>query len=191
MKRRVALMLPLALGIAACTQDPVAPERGVTLEGPLLQAQRPARGTGIEVTSITDVSLPLVGRLDRLVVDQAVINEFLLDRVAGAIVGLRVSGTINGALGALGTPVVDQQFTSTVSVTPGRGGCRIVTIDLGPLHVDALSLVTVDVEPFTVEGRGSGAVGSLLCTLGNLVSSVVGGVTRGVQGVVNALNRLI
>jgi hypothetical protein len=191
MRRRVALVLPFALGIAACGQDPVAPERAAIPQEPLLQAGPPPRGTGLVLHSLTGVSLPIVGQVDELTIDQVVINEIILGNVIGGIVGLEVTGTINGTIGAVGTPVVDQQFTSTLSVTPGPGGCRIVTVDLGPLNIDALGLVTADVPEATVEGKGSGAVGSLLCTLGSLVSGVVGGATRGVQGVLNALNRLI
>ncbi len=181
----------MALGLASCGKDLVAPEQARDAPEALLQAGPPPRGTGLVLTSLTDVSLPIVGRLDRLTVDQVVINEIILGDVVGGIVGLEVVGTINGTIGALGTPVVDEQFTSTLTVTPGPGGCRIVTVDLGPLNIDALGLVTADVDPAQVEGRGSGAVGSLLCTLGNLVSGVVGGATRAVQGVLNAINRII
>jgi hypothetical protein len=72
-----------------------------------------------------------------------------------------------------------------------RGGCSIANVDLGPLNIAALGPVTIDVPAAEVEGRGSGAVGTLLCTLGTLVNGVVGGATRGVQGVVTAINRLI
>ena len=188
MRKRVAHVLPLALGIAACGQEPSAPERIAIPEAPSMQVER---GVGLAINSLTGVSLPLVGQVDELVIDQIVINEIVLGEVVGGVVGLEVTGTINGVLDAVGTPIVDQQFTSTLSVTPGAGGCRIVNVDLGPLNIDALGLVTADVDPATVEGRGSGAVGTLLCTLGSLVSGVVGGATRGVQGVLNAINRLI
>jgi hypothetical protein len=188
MRRRIALVLPLALGIVSCGQDPVAP-RGLAIPQEPLQAK--TRGTGLVLNSLTGVSLPLVGQIDKLVIDQAVINDIVLGNVVAGVVGLEVTGTINGVLDVIGTPVVDQQFTSTVSITPGVGGCRVVTVDLGPLNIDALGLVTLDVPDATVEGRGSGAVGALLCTLGNLVSGVAGAATRGVQGVLNAINNLI
>lgn len=57
--------------------------------------------------------------------------------------------------------------------------------------VDALGLVAVDVPVADLTGRGSGAVGSLLCNLGSLLNGPLGAVTRGVQGLVNAVNRVI
>jgi hypothetical protein len=142
--------------------------------------------------SLTGITLPILGPVNDLTIDQVVINEIILGDVIGGVIGLEVVGTVNGTLDALGTPeVISEQFTSTVTVTPGSGGCRLVSVDLGPLSIDALGLVTADVEPATVEGRGHGAVGSLLCTLGNLVSGAVGGATRAVQGVLNAINNVI
>ena len=191
MRKRFALVLPLALVIAACGREPLAPPGISAADRPLTQAGPPPRGTGLVLEGLADVSLPLVGRVDRLTIDQAVINEIVLGNVVGGIVGLEVVGTVNGTVGALGTPVVDEQFTSTLTVTPGAGGCRLVTVDLGPLNIDGLGLVTADVDPVAVEGRGSGAVGSLLCTLGTLVSGAVGAATRGVEGVLNAINNLL
>ena len=188
MRKRHALALPLALGIAGCGQEPSAPERITVPEAPSMQVER---GVGIALNDLTVVSVPLVGELDRLNIDQVVINEIILGEVVGGVVGLEVIGTVNGTLDVAGTDVVDQQFTSTLSVTPGGGGCSIVNVDLGPLDIGALGLVTLDVPAAQVEGRGSGAVGTLLCTLSSLANGVVGGATRGVQGVLNAINRLI
>jgi hypothetical protein len=192
MKRGVAtLAVSLALGISACTDPPAAPDvPEVARLAP--QAQR-VDGTGLVLESLTDVSLPIVGSVDRLVIDQVVINDLMLvEDLTGAIIGLEVTGTVNGVVGVLGTPVVDQKFTSSFGITSsGPGQCDLVTIDLGPLNIDALDIVTGDVDPVELTGRGSGAVGSLLCNLGQALSGVVGGVTRGVQGLVNAINRLI
>ena len=189
MKRGVAtLAVSLALGVSACADPPTAPE----VPEVRLAPQR-VNGTGLVLESLTDVSQPIVGSLDRLVIDQAVINDLMLvEDITGAIIGLEVTGTVNGTVGALGVPVVDQRFTSSLGITSsGPGQCELVTIDLGPLNVNALNLVTADVDPLDVTGRGSGAVGSLLCNLGQALSGVVGGVTRGVQGLVNAINQII
>jgi hypothetical protein len=116
----------------------------------------------------------------------------LVEDITGAIVGLEATGTVTGTLTATGVPIVDERFTSTLGITSsGPGQCDLVTIDLGPLTIDALGLVTADVPTAELTGRGSGAVGSLLCNLGNALSGVIGGVTRGVRGLVNAINRLI
>ena len=185
------LAVAMALGISACSDPPAALDvTDVAAVAP--QAQR-VNGTGLVLESLTDVSLPIVGSVDRLVIDQVVINDLMLvEDVAGAIIGLEVTGTVNGTVGALGVPVVDQQFTSSIGITSsGPGQCELVTIDLGPLNIDALDLVTADVDPVELTGEGSGAVGSLLCNLGQALSGVIGGVTRGVQGLVNAINRII
>ena len=66
----------------------------------------------------------------------------------------------------------------------------VITIDLGQISIDALA-ASVDVPAATLTAKGSGAVGSLLCNLGNLLSGVTGTISSGVGGLVNALNNLI
>ena len=168
----------------------------LALSGPNMAATaeqgRPS-GSGLVVDSLTGVSLPLVGEVGDILVDQAVITELrLVEDLAGQVVGLEVTGTLNGTLSATGQPIVDEQFTSTLDViSSGPGQCAVLTVDLGPLNLDTLGLVTADVPDADVTASGSGAVGSLLCTLGDLLNSAIGGATRGVQGIVNAINRII
>jgi hypothetical protein len=156
-------------------------------------AQGRPGGSGLVLDSLTGISLPLVGELGDIVVDQAVITDLrLVEDVVGQIIGLEVTGTLTGVLSATGVEIVDEQFTSTVSITSsGPGQCQLIGIDLGPLNLDVLGLVTVDVPEATVTGRGSGAVGSLLCSLGTLLSSAIGVVTQSVQDLVTAINNLI
>lgn len=192
MKRRVAnLAMTLALGISACAEPPAGPE-AIPLDG-LALAPQAVNGTGLVLDALVNVSLPIVGSVDELVIDQVVINDLMLiEDIAGAIIGLEVTGTVNGTIGALGVPVVDERFTSSLGITSsGPGQCELITIDLGPLNINALNLVTADLDPVELTGRGSGAVGSLLCNLGQALSGIIGGVTRGVQGLVNAINRVI
>jgi hypothetical protein len=192
MKRRMAtITMSLALGLAACGESTLAPEADAAT-GPMLQAQ-PVKGTGLILNSLTGVSLPILGQIGEVDIDQAIITDLMLvEDIAGTIIGLEVSGIINGTLTATGVPIVEEEFTSSVGITSsGPGQCELVTIDLGPLRIDGLSLVTLDVPEANLTGRGSGAVGSLLCNLGQALSGIVGGVTRGVQGLVNAINRVI
>ena len=168
----------------------------VALVAPVNKASAQGRpdGTGLVLNSITGISLPLVGQIgNNIVIDQVVITDLALVRgLAGQIVGLEATGTLTGTLSATGMPLVDEQFRSTVAInSSGPGQCEFVGIDLGRLTLDALGLVTVDAPEAALTGRGSGAVGSLLCNVGNLLSGPTGLVTRGVQGLVNALNRLI
>lgn len=62
----------------------------------------------------------------------------------------------------------------------GFGQCDIVTLDLGPIDINAL-VARVDIPAATV------TVGSLLCALGQLLNPV----TSGARGVVQALNQVI
>ena len=150
-------------------------------------------GTGLVLDSLTGISLPLVGEVGEIVVDQLVVTDLkLIEDVVGQIIGLEATGLVTGTLTATGVEIIDEQFTSTVAITSlGPGQCELVSVDLGPLNLNALNLVAVDVPVAELTGRGSGAVGSLLCTLGNLLSGAIGGITRGVQGLVNALNQRI
>jgi hypothetical protein len=166
----------------------------LAVSAPAALAQGRPIGTGISIDNLTGISLPLVGEAGDVIIDELIITDLkLVEDLLGQIVGLEVVGTITGTLTATGVELVDEQFTSTVAITSaGPGRCGVVGIDLGPLNIDVLGgLATVDVPEAEVITSGSGAVGTLLCTLGSLFSGVIGGVTQGVQGVVNALNRLI
>lgn len=174
-----ALVLLVGLGIGACADETLTD-----------RVTREVKGTGLELDSITGLSVPLIGSLGDVVIDQAVITNFaLVEDAVGAIIGLEAEGVLQLTGGVLGTDVVTEDFTTLVSVTSsGPGKCDLITIDLGEISVDALGLASVDVPAATLTGRGSGAVGSLLCNLGNLLGGLTGG---GVGGLVNAINNQI
>jgi hypothetical protein len=192
--RSVALTGLVLLGLA-CKKDPNDPDylssNRTTLEETVMMQQR-APGSGLTLNSITGVTLPLIGRLGDVVIDQAVLTNFaLVENAVGAIVGLEVEGVLQLTGGVLGTDVITEDFNTIVSVTSsGPGQCDLITIDLGPIGIDAL-VASVDVPAASLTGRGSGAVGSLLCTLGNLLGGLTGGVIPGASGIVNALNNRI
>jgi hypothetical protein len=190
MKKSTAALV-LALGLAACSDDPVSPRATPELE-PALQARE---GTGLVLTSITGLALPLIGQLGEVVIDEAVITNFaLVENVVGQIVGLEAEGVLQLSGGVLGTDVVTEDFNTLVSLTSsGPGQCDLITIDLGPIGISALGLASVDVPEASLTGRGSGAIGSLLCVLGNLLSGLIGGGfgNPGAEGVVNAINNRI
>lgn len=183
--RFAALVLPLALGLA-CAEQPASPDAATFSGTPLMRQARP--GTGLILESVTGVSLPLIGQLGDVVIDQAQLTNFaIVENVVGQIVGVQVEGVLQLTGGVLGTNVVTENFLSTVQVTSsGFGQCDIVTLDLGPININAL-VAQVDVPAVSVTALGSGAVGSLLCALGQLLNPV----TNGVRGVVQALNNLI
>jgi hypothetical protein len=195
MRRGVpALVLTLALGIDACGREPVAPTVAPHDVTPLQQRGHVA-GTGLILESVTGVTVPLLGvDLGDVVINQAVIKQFgLVENIAGNIVGLEATGVLQLTGGVFGADVVSHNFTTGVGViSTSRGQCRIVTIDLSQIGVDVLgNTAFVDVPEATVTGRGNGAVGSLLCALGQVAQGLVNGVTRGVRGLVNALNQIL
>jgi hypothetical protein len=187
------LALPLGL-VVACSEAPVAPR--TVQPGNVLLQQAPPKGTGIAVDIVPNVTLPL-GLGGSVTIDQAVITNFaLVENTVGQIVGLQVTGDLSGtAVNALGglVGVNAQPFTANVSVTSsGPGQCNLVTLTLSNLNLNVLGLVTGNL-PVNVTGKGSGAVGSLLCNLGQALSgigSALGG-GSGAQGLVNALNNQI
>lgn len=190
MKKYTAALV-LALGLAACSDDPVSPRATPEID----PAFQPREGTGLVLTSITGVALPLIGHLGDVVIDEAVITNFaIVENAVGAIVGLEAEGVLQLTGGVLGTNVITEDFNTLVSVTSsGPGQCDLVSIDLGPIGISALGLATVDVPVASLTGRGSGAVGSLLCVLGQLLTGLLGGGigSPGAEGVVNAINNRI
>jgi len=181
--RFAALALPLALGVA-CVHEPASPDASA-VSAPMMQ---PRRGSGLILQSVTGLNLPLIGQLGDVVIDQVELTNFVLvEDVVGQIVGVQVEGVLQLTGGVLGSDVVTEDFLTTVQVaSSGPGQCDIVTLDLGPIDINTL-VAQVDVPAATVTGRGSGAVGSLLCALGQVLNPV----TSGVRGIVQALNNLI
>jgi len=194
MRMKLNIMaMPLAVAmISGCTQDrvtaPVTADPAAVEQGSVRQqAARP--GSGLVLNSLTGVTVPLIGQLGDVNINQAVITNFaLVENTVGQIVGLEATGVLQLTGGVLGTNVVTQNFDTTVSVTSsGPGQCDLITIDLGAIHVNAL-VANVDVPAATLTARGSGAIGSLLCNLGAALSGITGG---GAGGIVNAINNLI
>jgi hypothetical protein len=171
----------LALAFGGCADAPTAPESLLRPAERTLQEARPDRGTGLALESFTQ-GLPLVGDVQ---VTEVVITEF-----SNFLGGLQASGTITGTtVNALGeTITVTEDFTTDVLVSSSGGGCDIVTIDLGPIGADVFGTVGVDIPVANVSGKGSGAVGSLLCAVSRVVNGVAG---AALGGLINALNNLL
>jgi hypothetical protein len=175
--RVAALVLSLALVSSACGGDVTAPDaRPVPEEAAF---QRPESGTGLALESFTG-GLPIVGDIQ--------ITEVVLTEFSTFLGGLQVSGTITGTSVSIPGLTVTEDFTTDVLVSSSSTGrCDLVTIDLAPIAADVFGVVGVDIPVANVSGRGSGAVGSLLCVLGSIVTPVVGGVVSGLVAALNAL----
>lgn len=183
----------LAIGAGACADTMVSPK---TPASTVAFQQSPPKGTGLALDLVPNVTLPL-GLGGSITIDQAVITNFaLVENTVGQIIGVQATGDLSGtAIDALGKTigVSAQPFTANVAVTSsGPGQCSLVSLNLSGLNLNALGLVTGTL-PATVTVKGSGAVGSLLCNLGNLLSGLTSGGTGspGAQGVVNAINNQI
>jgi hypothetical protein len=185
-------MLPLALVLGACSQDSTAPRTAAPANGVSPQYAK-APGSGLVLNSVTGLTLPLIGSLGDVTIDQAVLTNFaLIENTVGQIVGVEADGVLQLTGGVLGTDVLTENFSTTASVTSsGPGQCDLISIDLGQIAVDAL-VANVDIPAATLTAKGSGAVGSLLCNLGNLLGGLTGGLSGGAAGgLVNAINNVI
>lgn len=185
--RTTTLTVLVAVGIGGCGESPVSPESSAPEQ--VAFARRP--GTGLVLENLTGVTVPVLGiPLGDVVIDQAIITDLkVIEDAVGNIIGLEAEGVLQLTGGVLGTTVLTEDFTTILGITSdGPGQCDIVTIDLGPIDVTRLDpLARVDVPTTTVTGRGSGAVGSLLCNLGALLDLP----GRAIRGIVQALNNLI
>ncbi len=181
--RFAALALPVLAGFA-CAEQPTSPN---VTHNSAIMAQK-VKGTGLILNSVTGADLPLIGKLGDVTINQAEITNFaIVEDVVGQIVGVQADGVLQLTGGVLGTNIVSEDFTTTVAVTSsGPGQCGIVTLDLAPINVNAL-VAQVDIPAATVDAKGSGAVGPLLCALGQALNPV----TQAVRGLVQALNQLI
>lgn len=112
----------------------------------------------------------------------------------GAISDLTVK-TVNGVMTVTGTitgtglPAGGTTFTAPVNSVATSGGCTILTLDLGPLHLDLLGLV-VDLAPVNLDVTAVPGAGNLL---GNLLCAVAGLLDRSgpLTGITALLNRLL
>jgi len=192
-KRNLAIAAALALGLGACADAPVAPNASTRPTGIELQAAKVA-GTGLVLDNVTGLQLPLIGQVGDVVINQVNVTRLVLvEDVVGNIVGLQAEGVLKLTGGVLGTDVITEDFLTQVHVaSSGPGQCDVVSIDLGPIALDLpLGLVAVDIPAAQVTPRASGALGPLLCNLGNLLDPPLDFITAAVRGLVNAINRLI
>jgi len=186
----------LALGASACGDMVSSPRTAASTATAASFQQSVPKGTGLSLDIVPNVTLPL-GLGGSVTIDQAIITNFaLVENTVGQIVGLQVTGDLSGtAVNVLGNTigVNAQPFIANLAITSsGPGQCSVVSLNLSNLNLSVLGLVTGQL-PATVSVKGSGAVGSLLCNLGSLLSGLTSGLTgsSGAQGVVNALNNQI
>lgn len=130
-------------------------------------------------------SLPVTGTL----ADGTAFTGQLSNLSSNVVNGvLNVTGTITGT----GLPADGTTFTAPVQDITTPNGCQVLTLDLGPLHLDLLGLV-VDLAPVNLDVTAVPGAGNLL---GNLVCGVAGlldntGGAGGSGGALNGLSALL
>jgi hypothetical protein len=104
-----------------------------------------------------------------------------------ALTGL-LNGTFTNTLTGAVTNIVNQPTTTAVQNATASGSCKILTLDLGPLHLDVLGLV-VDLNAIhlniTAQQGPGNLLGNLLCAVAGLLDGT------GINGLAALLNRLL
>ncbi len=193
--RNITIALTTALALSACSETPVGP--GTTSVSTLQSGPAFAKsvsGTGLVLDNVTGLSLPLIGQIGNVTINQAIITQLgVVQDLAGNIIGVDANGVLQLTGGVLGTDVITQNFTTDALIlSSGNGQCDVLSVNLAPITLDALGgAVSVDVPQASVTPRASGALGPLLCNLGSLLNAPVGQVTSAVRGIVNAINQIL
>jgi hypothetical protein len=176
----VALSVSLAIGTAGAAQaapPPTSPSQQANATVDPLEITAPATSTVNGVTqsgTFTGTFTPTG-----------------FEVVDGA---LQVVGDLTDAAFTVGGVVTElpDQLGTTLDIVGGAAdapACDILTLDLGPLHLDLLGLVidlsAIDLDITAVPGAGN-LLGNLLCAVAGLLD----GNNLG-QGLANLLNRLL
>src|SRR6266566_4804548 len=188
--RNITIALTTALALSACSETPVGP--GTTSVSALQSGPAFAKsvsGTGLVLDNVTGLSLPLIGHIGSVTINQAIITQLgVVQDLAGNIIGVDANGVLQLTGGVLGTNVITQNFsTDALILSSGKGQCDVLSVNLDALG----SAVSVDVPQASVTPRASGALGPLLCNLGSLLNAPVGQITSAVRGIVNAINQIL
>jgi hypothetical protein len=203
MQVKLVAAVSLIAVLGACSDAPTAPEPPEASTIPELVDPRLVdpevlnqveEGTGLVLESLTGITLPLIGEVGDVVIDEAVITRLILVQdVVGNIVGLEAEGILELTGGVLGTDVVTEDFRTAVLVARSGAGCRLLGVDLGPITLDALGgAVSVDAPAATVNTRSQGIVGGLLCAVSQLLlQPPTNAVTAAVRFLVAIINRIL
>jgi len=170
-----------ATGLSAASAAPAAPAAAPAAAPQPADAVLPVSGTLPDGTEFTGELSDLSTRV-----------------VDGAI---QLSGTITGTgLPAGGTefttPVQDLSTAAAASPAAAAGpaaaqaACDVLTLDLGPLHLDLLGLVIdlapVNLDVTAVPGAGN-LLGNLVCAIAGLLDNPAGGPLGGLSALLNRL----
>ena len=128
-------------------------------------------------------TLPVTGTLPDGTAFTGALSNLTTSVVNGVV---QLTGTITGN----GIPGGSATFTAPIRDLVATAGCKILTLDLGPLHLDVLGLV-IDLAPVNLDITAVPGPGNLL---GNLLCAVAGlldGPGNALGGVTALLNRIL
>jgi hypothetical protein len=161
-------LLPAASAHAASTSS----AKTLATAAPMAQ---PAQ-TSVPVTGTTSVGT-FAGSLSNL--STSVVNGVLT--LTGTLTGTLTNSTTGV------TTAVSQTFSTPLTATPS-GGCTILTLNLGAIHLNVLGLVVdlapVNLDVTAVPGAGN-LLGNLLCAVTHLLDN--GGPLQGISALLNRL----
>ncbi|MDP9885777.1 uncharacterized membrane protein YoaK (UPF0700 family) [Sinomonas atrocyanea] len=150
-------------------------------------AARPAAAQTPSTSFITQTVTDAAGNVVGTLTGTFTPTQFVNQNGQLAAQGL-VTGTLTNATTGATTPV---STTATAPVTNAATGgtCNVLSLTLGPLHLNLLGLV-VDLNQVNLNITAQNGPGNLL---GNLLCSVAGLLDNGtgLQGVLNILNGLL
>lgn len=99
-----------------------------------------------------------------------------------------VSGTITDAQGTVVQTLTNEPFTQPVTIA--QATCEILSLQLGPLHLDVLGLVIdldqVNLEITAEQGPGN-LLGNLLCAVAGLLDNPGSGALHGIANLLNQI----
>lgn len=155
---------------------------------PAVAANAAPAPTSAAAAQATPTSLPVAGTVANGGTFAGALSNLTTSVVGGV---LQVTGTLTGSVTNNGvtTPVPATTFTAPVSSLANTGaGCQVLTLDLGPLHLDLLGLV-IDLAPVNLDitavpGAGN-LLGNLLCAVTHLLDN--GGPVTGISALLNRL----
>jgi hypothetical protein len=167
MKRRLTALAAVMCMVGAVTAVTIAPAASAA----------PPTATLGNVTGTTATGGTFTGSLTNA--------QFVNQNGVLTLVG-DLTGTLTNAAGTVLGTVTNLPISTPVTGAAGSGGCSILDLTLGPLHLDLLGLV-VDLNQvhLTITGQtGNGQLlGNLLCGLANALNGNGGGLA----GVLNRL----
>jgi hypothetical protein len=122
------------------------------------------------------------------------IANFAVNDAGQLVANGTFTGTLTDAAGTV-TNLVNTTVSSVVTNQATGGGCQILDLVLGPLHLDLLGLV-VDLNQvhlnITAQPGPGNLLGNLLCSVTHLLDNTGGsGLNAAIQNLLNILNGLL